>query len=1220
MLYEIFSFEFKSWIRNKSTYVFIAILFGLGFLLTNFYGLAIGRIFVLSTLKIDSAPQINSFLTLISLVGTAVTSMIMGLAVYKDYQYNTFAITFTSASSKFNYLFGRFSGALAVCLLISTAPFLGFVAGIYVPWTADINFGASQFGAYFYTYLTKTVPLIFYTGALFFSLSTLLKNTIFNWLVIGIIYGLYSFVSGIFADRELENYHRLMALLDPLGVLADKLAIRDWSTPDKNAKLLPFSQLLLFNRLIWMGFGTLALLLTYVKIDLYARTSKFRFWGLVKRQLTDSISTKGIAFGKISFPVVARSFSFKANISLWRRLTAGNLKRIIFNPFFLLILVFTFFFISTGSRTFGNAWGTNSYPFTHILVGQFANKVHIIITMCIVWFTGELVWRDRRFNTNEITDTYPVANRIFLLSNFSALVVIPFFFFALVIYAGIKTQLQLGFNEHEIGLFLQELLAIRYVDYILYTVLAMLVFSLINNKFLSIFIMIIYFIIESRFLRQVIPHNMLIYGSDPGKTYSEFTGYANTLYPYYIFKLYWLGFAGLLAFITSRIWHRGTDVGLKYTWNRFKERLSLKDKYALTIFASIFLLTGGFIYYNIYGLGNYQNMTPQDQADYEKEYKQYEDLVLPKITDVYVELDLYPESQNYDFRGNYWLKNKSDQPIDKIVVNYSDKLETNAFTFGIPSIVEKTEPLFNLHLHQLSSPLEPGDSMRVDFDFSYIAKGFYNNSSSLLSGKPLTNGTFMNNGFLPGFGYNSGYELVYEEQRAEYGLSPKNISPKPIGDPKAQSESWLGKDADFINFETIVSTVKGETAISPGYLQESWEKDDRAFFHYKMDAPIQNFYSFLSGKYEVRKEEWNGISLEIYYHPRHTYNLDKMMESMKKSLAYFSENFSPYQYRQMRIIEFPRFRGSFAQSFPNTVPFSESIGFTSDLRDMSTGSARATNSLFGFQAARRDVPFYVTAHELAHQWWAHQVISGNVEGFNFLSEAMSQYSALMVIEKVYGKEEARNYVKNELQTYLRGRGSDNFGEQPLARARGGQQYLHYNKGAVALYALRNYIGEEVLNGAIKRFVKSKAFQEPPYTNTMEFLDEVRAVTPDSLQYIIDDWFEDIILYDNEVIEATYMRTEDFDYEVEFKVNLKKLRADSKGNESEIPLNDFIDIAIMNDGQKILHTQRIRFTENEATFKILVSRKPDRIVIDPDFSLTDKSLMNNSFKIDRKTTE
>jgi ABC-2 type transport system permease protein len=156
-------------------------------------------------------------------------------------------------------------------------------------------------------------------------------------------------------------------------------------------------------------------------------------------------------------------------------------------------------------------------------------------------------------------------------------------------------------------------------------------------------------------------------------------------------------------------------------------------------------------------------------------------------------------------------------------------------------------------------------------------------------------------------------------------------------DPIGLSQSLFGDDADYIRFEMTIGTEKDQTAIAPGYLQKTWDEKNRKYFHYKMDVPMCNFYSIVSAKYEVKKDKWiaadgRPVSLEIYYNKGHEYNLDKMMTSMKSSFDYFSKNFSPYQYRQMRIMEFPKY-AEFAQSFANTVPFSEGIGFIQKISD-----------------------------------------------------------------------------------------------------------------------------------------------------------------------------------------------------------------------------------------------------------------------------------------------
>jgi hypothetical protein len=88
----------------------------------------------------------------------------------------------------------------------------------------------------------------------------------------------------------------------------------------------------------------------------------------------------------------------------------------------------------------------------------------------------------------------------------------------------------------------------------------------------------------------------------------------------------------------------------------------------------------------------------------------------------------------------------------------------------------------------------------------------------------------------------------------------------------------------------------------------------------------------LSARYASRIEDHNGVQLAVFYHPAHEWNVERIIESLRDSISYFSETYSPYQYRQMRVLEFPAY-ASFAQSFPNTVPWSEDIGFIADITD-----------------------------------------------------------------------------------------------------------------------------------------------------------------------------------------------------------------------------------------------------------------------------------------------
>src|SRR5690606_35525561 len=197
-------------------------------------------------------------------------------------------------------------------------------------------------------------------------------------------------------------------------------------------------------------------------------------------------------------------------------------------------------------------------------------------------------------------------------------------------------------------------------------------------------------------------------------------------------------------------------------------------------------------------------------------------------------------------------------------------------------------------------------------------------------------------------------------------------------------------------------------------------------YAYEMDQPMLNFYSVLSARYTVARGEYEDVPIEVYYDPKHHYNVQRMIEATRKSLAYYEQAFAPYQFDQVRILEFPRY-ASFAQSFANTIPFSESIGFIADLtRDDAI-----------------DYVFYVTAHEVAHQWWGHQVAGANSQGGTVLVESLPQCSALMVMQQEYGRARVGEVLKSGLARYLAGRGTERLEELPLYRAEN-QAYIRYN--------------------------------------------------------------------------------------------------------------------------------------------------------------------------------
>jgi aminopeptidase N len=275
----------------------------------------------------------------------------------------------------------------------------------------------------------------------------------------------------------------------------------------------------------------------------------------------------------------------------------------------------------------------------------------------------------------------------------------------------------------------------------------------------------------------------------------------------------------------------------------------------------------------------------------------------------------------------------------------------------------------------------------------------------------------------------------------------------------------------------------------------------------------------------------------------HDWNVPKMLRAMGTSLDYYCKNFGPYQFDYARIIEFPRY-ASFAQAFAGTMPYSESIGFVADTDD--------PNEI--------DWTTYVIAHEIGHQYWAHQVIGADQQGGTLTSETLAQYSALMVMKRLYGPDKIRRFLKFELDRYLNGRQNEVVEELPLARVEN-QGYIHYRKGSVAMYLLQERLGEDAVNRALARFDAKFRFKGAPYLRSTDLIGEFRkeAKTPEQ-QQLITDLFEKITLYDFKVKEAATRKAKD-GWTTTLTVDAGKYYASGKGVETRSRFGEPVEVGL-----------------------------------------------------------
>lgn len=1191
MLPEIIRFEIAYRVKQPMFYLFALFIFLMGFAPVATDSVQVGE--AIGNVARNAPYVIANIMGSLSAIGLIIVTVFVTGAINRDHELKVQELFFSTRLNKFSYIIGRFFGSVIPTIIIMLFGAFGIWAASLMPWQDPARIASFSFSPYLNALILFVIPNLLFAGALFFSVTTLTRRVLWGWITVIVFFSLWGFSLSFFGDLEHE---RLAALIDPFALAPLRLITKYWTTVEKNTLLVPASGILLLNRLIWSVLGMGILIFTWMR------------YSMTIYEVRDTRSKSEADTVTSSLPEPSTISSLRAEgrppsrIRQWAYLTISELRGIVRGlPFIVIILIGI---MNLTGNLFSEIGGTESYPVTRIMIRHIAGGYDLMLFLVVVVYGGALIWKERRAGIFEVTDTLPIPNWMPLTSKIVALSIMLTIATVVAMITTMLYQTFRGYHAFEPMLYMKGLFLVSLSKWILVAVLALTIHVFTNNRNLGFLFMVLYFLSVEILPEIGVEHRMFYYGEAPRIVYSDMNGYGPYLTSLIWYRVYWGVVAAGLILLANLFWVRGTDnrpvYRLREAWIRLTSRRNstlLRISLGGTICGIIII--GGWIYYNTTVINEFHT----DKRDkelrvlYETRYKQYEGLSQPRIKDVYLEADIHPEACRVDLRGELTTTNDSHESISDLHVILDPELEINHIDLPPHSIVTDDREI-GYRICRLESPLEPGDSLILSFDFTVQQRGFRNNDPNI---RIVENGTFFDNdAYVPRFGYHRRGELADPHDRKDFDLPPRSRE-LPVDDADARMHMAYSHNADWINYEAVISTTSDQIAITPGYLEREWTENGRRFFHYRMDTPIVNFYSIQSGRYSVARNNWNDVAIEIYYHPRHGFNVHRIIESIQKSLEYYTTWFGPYQFRQVRIIEFPAYR-HFAQSFPNTIPYSESAEFINDLRDNDNV----------------DMVFFITAHEVSHQWWGHQVMGADVQGANFVVESLAQYSSLMVMKHDYSPEELRKYLDYERNRYLRGRSSELVGEQPLMLVET-QPYIYYNKGCLALYALQEYIGEEKVNEALRSFLSKHAFEKPPYANSLDLIEELRSVTPPEYAYLIADLFESITLYDNRALAATAKQLPDGRYEVVLTIRSRKLKADDQGIESEVEHADIFEIGVFgakegHGEEAVLYLEKHSIGPGTSEVTITVDELPKRVGIDPRNLLIDRVSDDNCIAV------
>ncbi|HEU4852079.1 MAG TPA: M1 family aminopeptidase [Telluria sp.] len=1189
MWQEFFRFDLKYQLRQPLLWVITFMLMLMAFLTASNDGFQIGG--SIGNMHLNAPVAIARQLSVLTMISMFLVTVFIAGAVLRDNEVGIADMLFATPVRKTNYLFGRFMAGFAVCLALFALITLAMMAGSSLPSIDPERVGAFSVHPYAWSFAVFVIPNLLFIAALLMLLAATTRSVIMVY--VGVLAFTVLWGMGFTLSKD-GNGESLAVLLDPFGIRVLSQLTRYFTSAQANVDLPSFSGMLMLNRAIWMGVALAMVAATVAFFKPQHAGSGKRWFGKAKPAAP---AARTAPMGPA--PRIAPRFHRSTAISQWWQVLCFDAKGVIRSLPFLVMLLLAMANFFVNYAVGGMRFDSIPYPLTRIMMEELNGSINAVLVLVLIFYSGELIFRERQVKIADVNDAMPVPTWIPLSAKAGALVAVIFAFLTVGALGGVAIQLIVGGAPVEGMLYLKDTL-INSMYFILMALAILSIQAITNNKYLGYVFAIALMMSETVLNGLDLNHRLASFASLPPLTYSDLNGYGHYLTGWSWFALYW-GFAAVaLLILAQAFWVRGLAPGVRARFGLAMRRLNGKAGAALAICLAACFATGSWIYHNTNVLNRYQSneMALDMRADYEKLYRQYLKQPDPSITSVRADVDIYPAERKVDIKGHYVVRNKTTAPMDGLRIQTDWTAET--IFHNLPAhTVTLDDKRFGFKVIKLRKPLAAGASMSLDFTVHVRNPGFTNDGAP---GLVNHNGTmFTSENYFPKLGYTQSNEIEPRDERRKRGLGePRRLN--DLDDKAAHfSNFWkvIGMDADLLDFETTVSTSADQTAISPGYLVKSWEKDGRRYFHYKMDKQILPFFSYQSGRWEVKKADWRGVPIEVYHDKKHAYNLDSMVKGTQRALDYFSENFGEYQHKQVRITEFPLYQ-PYARSFPNTIPFSESLGFINDMRNPDGV----------------DHVFYVTAHEVAHQWWGDQVIAANVQGNPMITESLAEYSALMTLEKEFGAEKTRHILRWDLDQYFAGRAKELVEELPLFRDEG-QDYIHYRKGSLAFYRLREEIGEAALNGALKRFRDENLYKTSPYVTSRDLLRYIRAAAPADKQELITDLFERIVFYDNRVSEAKATRRADGRWDVTMKVRLAKIQADGKGKETARAYDEPVDIAIFarasgakQKDERVLIREKRMLPAGESTLTITVNEQPFEAAVDPYNILIDRVASDN----------
>lgn len=997
-----------------------------------------------------------------SIIGMLVTAMFVGTALLRDDSARTADLLHVTRITKGSYLGSRFAAGYVLTLTVLLGAVVMMAIGYHMSWLPAGAIGPTPWLGFVVAIGVYMAPNLLFGASIVAASIAITRSMKYCVVAVVMVLVLHNVSNAIVSGNPL-----LAVLVDPFGGQFIVQLAKNWTAADINTRL-PIGSTLWLNRLLWLSVSTGLCALAFARFRLSHNEGQRASKPAKDRPAPDTQASLITVIPRHGFIAEA-----KKALSLARSEFLNSALGI---PFLVSVIavvgtVAVYLIFSRAPD------GSPTYPVTHLMLGVIDAAIHLPAMAIMGFYAGEMVHRERDDRLADVVDAYPVSRAAWLIGKAGSLTGLLALLIAACLLTGVTFQLLSGFTAIEPGLYLAGGALIG-LPLLIFAGAALALQILCANKFVGYLLTVVVGASVVLLPTMGIHDHLLLFGTAPPLHYSDMSGFGPFLAANLWFGLYWGGAVLATILVASTFRVRGETIDTGSRWAAAKLQLVRPMLVIGIVFClGVSVAAGAWIFHNTHQLNPIDPAATAltQKGRYERLYRQFLPLPQPRITAVNLAVDIHPAQREVDFHGSYTLTNETAHPIATLTVTTDPRTETTVDHAAMTTQV--VDAVAGFSVYRLDTPVQPGQSITLTFSTNYRHRGFTNDADDA---DLVENGTFVSNLLLPSVGYDHKREIIEPANRAAHGLGAR-VSVVDTNNP------YVSQDADRIAFHAVVSTDPDQVALAPGKQVRTWTAGSRRYFEYASEKPMAYVYGFLSARWVVTKAQWHGVTIEVYADPKHPWNVDRIVAALKDGLSAYSSEYGPYPLSEIRVAEFPGYR-DFAQSFAGLIAFSEDLGFTSQ----------------GPVDGGIDFAYFITAHELAHQWWGHQLLPADAPGALLLTESMAQYSAIQLVD-LHEHSSLAALLAYERGQYRVGLSSVDGHDEPLDKVTD-QAFVAYHKGSLAMLAYQTMLGPARTTRVLRDYFTAYAGLAAPYPLASNFAATLRSALPPAARPRFDQWF------------------------------------------------------------------------------------------------------------------